>query len=145
MKAFRFPLDRALHLRRMQLEMEQVKLQQIQSEVLRIGNSVAALEQFGVETRKWISGNASLDSGNICTVSDFQQRSRQVVVAMERRTSDLQTQAEAQKAKALEARRKVKLLETLRESRQVEWLSEVDREQETFAADAYLARWSATH
>jgi flagellar export protein FliJ len=145
MKAFRFPLDRALHLRRMQLEIEQVRLQQIQAEILRIHNSVAALEQFGVETRNWISGNRSLDSGSICTVADFQQRSRQVVLAMAHRTRDLRGQAEAQKARTLEARRRVKLLEILRESRYAEWLSEADREQETFAAEAFLARWSVTH
>lgn len=145
MKAFRFPLDRALHLRRMQLEVEQVRLQQIQAEISRIHSSVTALEQFGVETRTWISGSKLLDSGSICTVADFQKRSRQVVLAMAQRTRDLRGQAEAQKARVLEARRRIRLLETLRESRHAEWLSEADREQETFAAEAFLARWSVTH
>jgi flagellar export protein FliJ len=144
-KTFRFALDRALHLRRMQLETEQARLQQLGAEVLRIRNSVVALRDFGTETRNWISGKASLDSGSIATVSDFQQRSRQHVLVMERKIGELQAQTEAQKVKALEARRKVKLLETLRESRYAEWAAEADREQETFAADAFLARWTATH
>jgi hypothetical protein len=129
----------------MQLELEQVRLQQIQAEALRIRNSVGALEAFGVETRNWISGSSALDSGYVSTVSDFQQRSRQVVAAMERKTRDLEAQAEEQKAKSLEARRKVKLLESLRETRYGKWQAEADREQETFAADAYLARWGSAH
>jgi hypothetical protein len=127
------------------LELEQVRLQQIQAEALRIRNSVGALQAFGVETRNWISANPALESGYVSTVSDFQQRSRQVVTAMERKTRDLDAQAEAQKAKTLEARRKVRLLESLREARYKEWQAEADQEQETFAADAYLARWSSAH
>lgn len=145
MKTFRFALDRALHLRRIQLEMEQARLAQLGAEVLRIRKSVAALTDFGTETRNWISGKTSLNSGSIVTVSDFQKRSRQHVQAMECKIGELQAQTEAQKVKALEARRKVKLLETLRDARYTEWLAEADREQETFAADAYLARWTATH
>jgi flagellar export protein FliJ len=129
----------------MQLEIEQTRLQQIQAEMSRIQNSVAALEKFGVETRNWISASPLIDSGSICTVGEFQRRSRHVILAMAQRIRDLREQGESQRAKAMEARRRVKLLETLRESRQAEWLSEADREQEAFAGEAFLARWSSTH
>jgi hypothetical protein len=42
----------------------------------------------------------------------------------------------------LEARRRCRLLERLKEHRLTEWTAERDREVEEIAAESYLARWS---
>lgn len=145
MKAFRFSLERALHLRRMQLEMEQARLLQINGELLQTGNSVTALQSFNTETRTWLSGSASLESGSVATVPQFQQRTRQHILTMQGKKAELKSQTEAQKTRTLEAQRKVKLLETLRKDRHARWVEEADKEQENFAADAFLARWTSAH
>jgi len=41
----------------------------------------------------------------------------------------------------LEAQRRVRLLERLRERRFSEWEAELNRELEALAAESYLARW----
>ena len=42
----------------------------------------------------------------------------------------------------LEARRRCRLLERLKERRLAEWTAERDQELEEMAAETYLARWS---
>ncbi len=53
-----------------------------------------------------------------------------------------QTALEAQEAVMLEARRRCRLLERLRERRRAEWQAAGDREVEELASESYLAGWA---
>jgi hypothetical protein len=55
---------------------------------------------------------------------------------------ECQRELAARQAGLLEARRRCRLLERLRERRWTEWQQARDRELEELASDSYLARWS---
>jgi len=145
MKAFRFSLERALHVRRAQLKIEQSKLQILfqQREQLELQGATILTEAASV--RRAIAQESLLKTSEICTVPDYQRSTKHRLVRLDRQKQELRKMTGEQKRLTLEAERRVKLLEHLREKRFSGWSALAQKEQETFAADAYLARWAVTH
>jgi flagellar export protein FliJ len=141
-KAFRFPLDRALHIRRAQLEVEQAKLQMLIRDRERIELRVAGILAESKATRQALTAQPLLNSGELSTMPDYQRGAKQLLQKLDHYKQDLLKRAQEQQRQTLEAERKVKLLEKLRGRRFTEWGIQADKEQENFAADAYLARWT---
>jgi phage shock protein A len=83
----------------------------------------------------------SVVSDVISTMPDFQRGTRQRLEKIDVRKRDLTRQIHEQTSKTIEAQRKVKLLEKLRTRRYAEWLALTQKDQENFAAEAFLARW----
>jgi hypothetical protein len=55
---------------------------------------------------------------------------------------ECQKELAARQAAVLEARRRYRLLERLKDRRWAEWQSAADRELDELAADSYLAQWA---
>jgi predicted transcriptional regulator len=72
---------------------------------------------------------------------DYLRGTRQRLRKLDELRKELAKGLQEQQRQLVEAERKVKLLEKLRTKRLDEWENEMLKEQETFAADAYLARW----
>jgi flagellar export protein FliJ len=68
----------------------------------------------------------------------IQARSREIAA----RRAEAQKQLEVQQKVMLEARRRCRLLERLRERRLSEWQTACNRETETLASESFLARWA---
>jgi flagellar export protein FliJ len=144
MKAFRFPLDRALHIRRAQLEVEQAKLQILTRERERIELRVTGVIAESVAARQSLATQPLLTSGELSTMPDYQRGTKQLLQKLDLFKQDLLKKSLEQQRQTVEAERKVKLLEKLRGKRLTEWGSQAQKEQEDFAADAYLARWTVS-
>ncbi len=141
MKAFRFPLDRVLHWRTTQCELEEAALTRLTSQRGKLSSAVAQIAAQRTEASDAISRNPEIESGEFQTVHAFhisldQQKSR-----LQARARELERQIETQVRQTAEARRKKKLLEKLRESRLTQWTSLRNAEDETAAADSWLARY----
>ncbi len=145
MKAFRFPLDRALQIRRTQMEIEQTQLQRINQELSKVTAAEISLQKFSVDTRRWIATNTPLESTTISTMNDFQRQAKTLVQRMNGEKIELTARNETQKQKVIEFQRRVKLLEKLRGKRHAEWEASLQKDQENFASDAFLARWTVQH
>jgi hypothetical protein len=145
MKAFRFPLDRALHIRRTQLEIERAKLQKLTNDREQLELQATELLLESVNTRRTILTQGLVTAGEISTMPDYQRNTREHLRRLDRQKQDLLKKTESQMHQAVEAERKVKLLERLRGQRFAEWNSLAQKEQENFIADAYLARWTVSH
>ena len=104
-----------------------------------------SLQKFGTDTRRWVSNNTPMESTTISTMNDFQRQAKILIQRMDRQKAELTGQGETQKLKVIEYQRRVKLLEKLRGKRLSEWEAAMQNEQETFASDAFLARWSVQH
>ncbi len=142
MKAFHFPLEKALDWRRIQLEVEEVRYKQHVADLAGLDRRRAEVEASGIraeiEVREWNPIAAS----DLSALGNF----RLYVKAQEseiarRRFEAAQKLAEQQKL-MLEARRRCRLLERLKERRLTEWSVERDHEIEEIAAESYLSRWS---
>jgi flagellar export protein FliJ len=145
MKTFRFTLDRALHIRRAQLEVEQARLQQLIRDREQLERHAAELAKEALLTRRLILAQPLVTAGEIATMPDYQRGAEQRLQKFDRQRQDLLKKVQDQQGRTIEAERKVKLLEKLRGQRFDEWNSLMQKEQENFAADAYLARLTTSH
>ena len=142
MKAFHFPLQKALEWRRLELELEEARYKQQAAALAELDRQRAELEASGVraeiQVREWNPVAAS----DLSALGGFRLRVRrdQDQLAKERQAC-VRKLAEQQK-QMLEARRRCHLLERLKERRLAEWKAGCSREVEEIAAESYLARWS---
>ena len=141
MKAFQFSLERALEWRRAQLEQSEARFKQQAAELVEIDRqrteSDAADRRAEMEVRAWqpVSGE------DLAALGAFRlgmRRQREILLS--RRVQCERVLAERQK-EMMEARRRVRLFERLKERRLTEWRAAFDRELEQQAAESYLAQW----
>jgi flagellar export protein FliJ len=144
MTAFTFRLERVLQWRQAQLDLEQSALSRVAGEFARwetvlanLGNARAKAE--GLVQSGPVNG---MDLGALARYQEHIERQRKI--AFDRRR-DCTARLEQQRARLLEARRKHRLLEKLRQVRRAEWETAVDREFEALAAETYLAQWEPPH
>jgi hypothetical protein len=144
MKSFKFPLEKALELRRTQLEMEEAKHKREVAAVAAIDRRRAEVEASGiraeVEVRKW----NPISSGDLAALSNYRAKVKDEEAALARHRVDAAKKLAAQQQQMLEARRRCRLLERLKERRLEEWTFERDKELDEIAAESFLARWSRT-
>ena len=144
MKSFRFPLEKALELRRTQLELEETKHKRQIAAVAAIDRRKAEIEASGiraeVEVRQW----TPIDSGDLAALGNYRLKVKAEEAALARHRADAAQKLAAQHKEMLEARRRCRLLERLKERRLTEWTAERDKELDEVAAESYLARWART-
>ena len=143
MKAFHFTLEKALEWRQKQLQHEEAKLRSRVAAVAEVDRARdelrAAVAGAEVEVRRW---NA-IAGADLAALDIYRRDARaadgRLAGERERRARDLA----AQQAAMVEARRRCRLLERLKERRWAEWKTAADRELEGTAAESYLARWKS--
>lgn len=140
MKRFSFPLDRVLHWRKLEAERERAALQQLLVERERIQNQIAELRRNREDSRRSVAHARTLRAAEVATLHNWQTRVVRDIDQAIAGESKLTERIRLQHATLTEAERKVRLLEHLREKRLSEWKTEVAREEEAFAAEAFLAR-----
>lgn len=142
MKAFRFPLEKALDWRRIQLELEEARYKQQGAAVAGLDRERAEIEASGVRAETQVREWRPIAGSDLAALGHYRSfvRTQESQIAR-RRSEAVQKLSELQKA-MLEARRRCRLLERLQERRLVEWTAERDRELEEIAAESYLGRWS---
>jgi hypothetical protein len=142
MKSFHFPLQKALDLRSKQLELEEVRYKQrlfdlaeLDRKRMEVGASSMRAE---VQVREW----GTVASCDLMALGNFRVRARKLEAQILVRRVEAAAQVETQQQTMLEARRRCRLLERLKERRMAEWTVARDHELDEIAAESYLARWS---
>jgi hypothetical protein len=142
MNAFRFPLEKVLEWRRTQSEIEELKVKQHAAILSELDRSRAELAAAAIQAELQVREATSVAGAELAALAGFRahtrKREREI---LQHRALQVQKLAQ-QKHVMLEARRRYRLLERLRERRHAEWQSAADREMESFAAEAYLAQWT---
>jgi hypothetical protein len=142
MKSFQFPLEKALELRRAQLELEEANHKRQIAAVAAIDRRKAEVEASCVraetEVRQW----NPVDSGDLAALGQYRLKVKAETAALARHRVDAVQKLAAQQNQMLEARRRCRLLERLKERRLAEWTAGRDKELDEIAAESYLARWS---
>lgn len=141
MKAFRFPFDRVRQWRAQQLEIEEARLQKLFQErnAIRAARTVLAEERLSEENAVRASGSATaqelsaLDAFVRYVLAEYQR--------LNRLEADCEARITAQRQQVADARRRVELLDRLKEKRRAEWQLEFDREQENLSGELFLAKW----
>lgn len=140
MKRFSFSLDRVLTWRRLQRDQERAKLDKLLSQRAALETRAAAIRRERLALERNLSVALHFDSSSVSTMPQWQRRVSASLQATVNESRQLEPRIEQQLAQFRLREREVRLLERLREKRLQAWQAEVSREEEAFAAEAYLAR-----
>ena len=144
MKSFKFPLEKALGLRRTQLELEEANHKRHIAAVAAIDRRKDEVEASGVRAESEVRQWNPIESGDLAALGLYRLKVKSEEAALTRHRADAAQKLAAQQKLMMEARRRCRLLERLKERRLAEWTVERDKELDEIAAESYLARWSRT-
>ena len=141
MISFRFPLQKALDFRRQQLDAEESRFKRQAAALSALDRARADLRAASLREEASIRGAASPAGHELAALSAFhlgvQKREREIAALR----VECEKQLVARQAALLEARRRCRLMERLRERRLGEWTAARDKELEEMAAESFLAQW----
>jgi hypothetical protein len=141
MKSFRFPLQRALDWRSLQLRTEEEKLAGYQQTLAALIHQESARNVAEKQREAALLGLITIPGSELHALTGFKQR-----VAGERQTlksnrAKCEVQIAEQRTRLLKARKDCRVLEKLKETRKKEWKYQGDREVEETAAESYISNW----
>lgn len=139
MKAFRFPLEKALEWRRRQLELEESRFKRQAAALSDLDRQRAELEASAISAEVQVHSWTPLDGRDLTALARFREYADHAERALAVRRAACERQLQEQQKTMKEARRRYRLLERLRERRLGEWRADCEREQEQFASECFLA------
>jgi flagellar export protein FliJ len=142
--AFRFRLQKVLDWRRTQLEIEETHYRQQCAALAEIDRARAELAAEGIHTEAEVRRWNPVTERDLAALGEFRVHVRARDAELAAHRADCVKQLEAQQAAMLEARRRFRLLERLKERGLQAWTAELDRELEQLASEAFLSRWPAS-
>ena len=139
MTAFRFRLEKVLGWRRTELELSETRFKQQMALLAELDRRQAELEAAGIRAEFQVRAARPLDGSDLAALEAFRRhiRVREQDLSVER--AEEHKKLEQRQQAMLEARRRCRLLERLRERRLSEWQAATDRETEQLASESYLA------
>lgn len=141
MSTFRFTLARVLSWRETELSIEEAALERLRSELRTLKDQLEELLSSEAKELELIQFARSLRGGDLAGIAQTRTWLAQQKQRIESQIADCIGRIESQTATLMEARRKVRLLERLRERRQAAWLHEENRMLEELAAESALGKW----
>ena len=142
MKSFRFPLQKPLEWRQVQLQLEESRMKQLTAGLRRLDAARAELEAALNRAEREVIQAGSVDGTETAALDGYRSHARKSAVALLRSRREQEQRIAVQHRNLLEARRRVRILEKFRDRQLAEWKSELNREVENFASEAYLAQWN---
>lgn len=142
MAQFRFSLEKVLRWRSVELSSEEAKLKALVQEQLHLQTQLA---QVSAERSKLISslgGMPDLSGNDLRTLTACGLRLRRNAENLAQQLQRCGRELAKQRRKYSEAKRRVRLLEELRERRLQEWKYEEAALLEELASESYLANWN---
>jgi hypothetical protein len=144
MQRFRFRLKNVLEWRTLQLEIEESKLQGLFAERRRREDEIAGLGEQRRNADRLL-GFDTVEGQELAALDAHRHALVRTAARLRTAAQDCERRIAAQQVKVLEAERRVRLLDRLKERRLAEWQLEADREQETMASETFLAKWVREH
>jgi flagellar export protein FliJ len=141
MKSFRFPLQRVLDWRNLQLRTEEERLAGFQQKLAALIHQQNALDVAQAKCEAALLGMTTIPGSELRALTGFKAR-----VAGERETlrsnrAQCEAQIAEQRTRILKARKDCRVLEKLKEERLKDWKYLGDREVEETAAESYISNW----
>ena len=142
MTAFQFRLQRVLEWRRTQLEIEKANYSRHLAILAGLDRQCVQLEADAGTAERRVREWNPVAGGELGALGSFRQyiRRRETEIAIPR--TEARRRVAAQQAVMIEAQRRLRLLERLKERRLAEWVVARDKELEDAASDSYLVRWN---
>jgi flagellar export protein FliJ len=139
-KRFEFRLHRVLHLRRQQAEAERAHFENLQAALELIAQEIRSLATQLEQARAHVRHAPSSAGYDYIALAHFASHLKRRSAALDQRRAQLTQKIAAQRAKVLEAERKLKLLEKLEARQRAAWTAAHDKELDSAAAESHLGR-----
>jgi flagellar biosynthesis chaperone FliJ len=139
---FRFRLQKVLDWRQMQLDIEEAKFKRQAAALADLDRARAELEAAGVKAEVQVRDWSPLAGRDLAALGSFRLYVKMKERDIAARRAECQQKLDAQQRVMLEARRRCRLLERLKERRFSEWDLAQNREIEQLATESFLAQWS---
>jgi hypothetical protein len=143
MKRFVFPLQRVMDWRTLQVRSEEEeKLANLQQQAEALALRENALTTAELNSEIELLKRPSIEGSDLQALALFQERVHKERANLQVRRKQFEAQVVEQRKRLLKARRDVRVLEKLKESRLRTWTYMSDRETENTAAESFLAKWA---
>jgi len=142
MAQFHFSLEKVLRWRSLQLAREQAVLERLVQEQIRIQMLAAALGDEKSKLKASIGTFYDLRGQDLRAVTGYGLRLQRQAESLAQHSARCERDLAAQKKRYNDAKRRLRLLEELKERRLQVWRHEQAQELEALAAESYLANWS---
>ncbi len=145
MKKFHFSLERVRQWRDKQVALEASRLERLFAEKVSIEDQRRHLEAEALESATAVKTARSITAAELARADDFNRYviSQRPVLAA--KLGNCESRIVQQQRTVMEARRQFELLEKLKNTQWQKWNTELSREIETQAGEAFLAKWSRQH
>jgi flagellar export protein FliJ len=143
MTAFRFRLARVLELRQSELALAETRFRRQTAGLAALDRARAALDASGIRAEMLVRDAPRIEGSDLAALDAFRRHIARRRAALAASRAQAQRELDALQAAMLEARRRFRLLERLRDRRLAEWQEAADRELEQLASESYLAKFAA--
>ncbi len=142
MKNFAFGLDRVLAWRTAQMQREEMKLEQLFTELRALDGALALVNRQRQQAQDELRAWPKVEGKELSALDAFQQRAAAERVRIAQARAGCEQRIAAQLHILILRRRDVKLLEKLKQRRRTVWSREQDREIAQLAEESHLAKWN---
>lgn len=142
MTSFHFRLEKVLEWRRIELEQEEARFRSQSDALAAIDRRRAELEAGGIRAEVQVREWNPLAGNDLTALSAYRAHVRRSESRLSAERQACQGALAERKVALLEAQRRCRLLERLKERRHAEWREGVDRELQELASESFLARWN---
>lgn len=138
MARFHFRLDTLLRWRERQVEMSEIRLKSALAVLQAVEAEMESWRERRVQAQRYVLTAVEFQPGELAAVSDFGRLALVRLEELHPRLLEAMKQVEACQAELMELRRKVKLLERLKERRREEWQAAEDHALEESLSEMQL-------
>lgn len=142
MTSFQFNLRKVLQWREIELELAEARFKQQAAAVAELDRARAELEASGIRAEVVVRQWSPVAGRDVAALGGYRLLVKMQEGEIAVRRAEGQKTLAAQEAAMLEARRRCRLLERLKERRRAEWQAASDRELEELAAESFLSGWA---
>lgn len=141
MRPFRFRLDKVLSWREAQLSLEQSELERLRSDLHSLEAAIGALALRDQAAADRVRRMRSASGSDIAEIARHHEWVLREEKALRSRAAECGRQIEKRSEAVTEARRKVELLERMKDRRKASWNAEFDLELEQLAGESAISAW----
>jgi hypothetical protein len=141
MTSFHFRLQKVLDWRRTRLALEEANYRRHAKILANIDRQDAELAAAAQSAERQVRAWNPLAGLDLDALDAYRLRTKNQRKELAATRTEAVKRLAAQQAQMLDARRKVRLLERLKERRLADWQAAFDQEIEQTAAESYLAQW----
>jgi len=139
MNGFRFRLAKVLEWRRTELSLAETRFRRQTAAVAALDQARAALDASAVHAEMLVRDASRIEGADLAALDAFRGHVARRRAALLASRAQAQRELNALQVAMLEARRRFRLLERLRDRRLAEWKEASDRELDQMASESHLA------